>query len=148
MSRAIRTAAATPELKPGNVAFNLTEIKNCIRYARECGVELLVFPELCLTGCSCGDLLMCDTITDAVQNASSELARLSDGIAFIDNISQDTHIAIDEKGVTASAFTEVQYAGAMIPEGRADMTLNRPFIFGIQHSGVLLFIGVCDNPAE
>ena len=83
MSRFFRVAAATPALKPGNVAHNLTEIKNCILNARKGGVELLVLPELCLTGCSCGDLLMCDTITDAVQNALSDLARLSDGIAFI-----------------------------------------------------------------
>ncbi len=81
-------------------------------------------------------------------NQNPDFSAITAGIAFIDNISEDTHIAIDKKGVTASAFTEIQYAGAMIPEGRADMILNRPFIFGIQHSGVLLFIGVCDNPAE
>ena len=83
MSRTIRTAAATPELKPGNVAFNLTEIKNCITRARKLGVQLLVLPELCLTGCSCGDLLLYDVITDAVKDALSELAPLADGIAFI-----------------------------------------------------------------
>ena len=83
MNKAIRTAAATPALKPGNVAFNLTEIKNCIAHAHERGVELLVLPELCLTGCSCGDLLLCDVITEAVKAALVEFTELADGIAFI-----------------------------------------------------------------
>ena len=79
---------------------------------------------------------------------SADFSGITDGIAYIDDILQETHIAIDEKGVTASAFTQIDYTGAMRPEGRADMTLNRPFIFGIQHSGTLLFIGICDNPAK
>lgn len=83
MNRVIRTAAATPTLKSGNVAFNLTEIKNCILRARKSGVELLVLPELCLTGCSCGDLILYDAITNAVKDAPVELAPLADGIAFI-----------------------------------------------------------------
>ena len=79
---------------------------------------------------------------------SADFSGITDGIAYIDDILQETHIAVDEKGVTASAFTQIDYTGAMRPEGRADMILNRPFIFGIQHSGTLLFIGICDNPAK
>ncbi|MBR4879586.1 MAG: serpin family protein, partial [Clostridia bacterium] len=79
---------------------------------------------------------------------NADFSGITSGIAFIDNISQDTHIAIDEKGVTASAFTSVQYTGAALPVGRADMILNRPFIFGISYNGTLLFIGICDNPAK
>ena len=41
------------------------------------------------------------------------------------------------------------YAGAALPEGRAEMTLNRPFIYYITApDGSLLFVGVCENPAE
>ena len=79
---------------------------------------------------------------------NADFSGITDGIAYIDDILQETHIAIDEKGVTASAFTQIDYAGAMRPEGRADMILNRPFIFGIEYGKTLLFIGICDNPAE
>lgn len=68
--------------------------------------------------------------------------------AFISNIRQETHIAIDENGVEASAFTEMGYAGSAPPEGRADMILNRPFLYGITApNGTLLFVGICENPA-
>lgn len=72
----------------------------------------------------------------------------------ITKISQDGHISINEEGVEASAFTELQYAGAALPKGKADMILNRPFLFGIssKHARIdgqqtWLFIGICDNPS-
>lgn len=67
---------------------------------------------------------------------------------YISNIKQESYIAIDEKGVEAAAFTEIDYCGAAaITEDKAEMILNRPFIYGIQDSnGVLLFVGICENP--
>lgn len=67
--------------------------------------------------------------------------------AFISGIQQKAHIAIDENGVEASAYTEIHLAGSAMPEGRAEMILERPFIYGIQSRyGDLLFVGVCNNP--
>ena len=74
---------------------------------------------------------------------------ITDHMAFITGVRQETHIAIDENGVEASAFTQIDYAGAAPPEGRAEMILDRPFIYGITAgNGTLLFMGVCENPAE
>lgn len=61
--------------------------------------------------------------------------------SFISKVRQDTHIAIDEKGVEASAYTEISYCGSAMPEDEADMILDRPFIYGIEKDGVLLFMG-------
>ena len=72
---------------------------------------------------------------------------ITDANAWISNIKQKTHIAIDENGVEASAYTEIMYAGAAFSEDKAEMILNRPFIYGITaNKGNLLFIGVCQNP--
>ena len=61
---------------------------------------------------------------------------------------QETCIGIDENGVEASAFTKIDYAGAAMPEGRAEMILNRPFLYGIASSeGSLLFAGIFETPA-
>lgn len=64
----------------------------------------------------------------------------------ISRASQDVHISIDENGVEAAAFTEIAYAGAAMPQGRADMILNRPFLYAIRSQGQLLFVGICKNP--
>ncbi len=56
-------------------------------------------------------------------------------------------MAIDENGVEASAFSKSDFYGAPIPNGQADMILDRPFLYGIRSAtGQLLFIGVCGNP--
>lgn len=86
-------------------------------------------------------------LTDAFTE-DADFSGITDSMAFISNINQDTHISIDEKGVTASSFTHIDYAGAMKPEDKADMILNRPFIFGITQNNTLLFIGICANPAK
>lgn len=79
----------------------------------------------------------------------ADFSGITDHMAFITDVRQDTHIAIDEDGVEAAAFTQIAYAGAALPEGRAEMILDRPFIYGITtQNGTLLFAGVCENPAE
>ncbi|MDM8533720.1 serpin family protein [Clostridiaceae bacterium HSG29] len=77
----------------------------------------------------------------------SQFKDISDGITYISNISQDTHISIDEKGVEAAAFTQIDLAGAMPPnENIAEMILDRPFIYVIYDRDVILFIGILNNP--
>lgn len=52
----IRVAAATPPTKVADVAYNSLEIEKLIRQAAEDGCALIVFPELSVTACTCGDL--------------------------------------------------------------------------------------------
>lgn len=81
--------------------------------------------------------------------SDADFSKITDGVAYISSIQQKTHIAIDENGVEASAYTEISYCGACPPEGRAEIILDRPFIFGIQsRTGDLLFIGVCKDPTQ
>jgi len=81
-------------------------------------------------------------------NSKADFSGITDGIAYISDIAQQTHIAIDEKGVEAAAFTQIMYCGAaMSNENIAEMILDRPFIFAItSNQGVILFMGVVNNP--
>ncbi|MCI8505989.1 MAG: serpin family protein [Lachnospiraceae bacterium] len=61
--------------------------------------------------------------------------------------SLDLKETLNHLGVT-SAFTLIEYAGEAIPNGRADMCLTRPFLYGITGTnGALLFVGICENPS-
>ena len=80
MKDVIRVAAAVPEVKPGNVTFNLEQTKKYIARAREAGVRVLVMPELGLTGYSCGDLFFSQRLQEAVANAIAELEHETVGI--------------------------------------------------------------------
>ncbi len=81
--------------------------------------------------------------------ADADFTGITDHLAFISDVHQETHIAIDEKGVEASAFTRIDYFGAALPEDRAEMILDRPFLYAITApGGGLLFVGLCENPVE
>ncbi|NLM77817.1 MAG: serpin family protein [Ruminococcaceae bacterium] len=94
------------------------------------------------------DMLIKLGVNKAFQQ-DADFSGITDHTAFISRIRQETHIAIDENGVEAAAFTKIDYAGAAQPQGRAEMILDRPFIFAvIAQNGNLLFVGVCENPAQ
>ncbi len=94
------------------------------------------------------DVLKSLGVTDAFR-PDADFSGITGGTAFITDVTQQTHIAIDENGVEASAFTEIAYAGAAPPNGRAKMILDRPFIYAITARGETpLFVGVCSNPGE
>lgn len=78
--------------------------------------------------------------------ADADFAGISDDPLFISSINQDAHIGIDENGVEAAAFTEIMWAGAALPTDRADMILDRPFLYVVRNNGVIVFVGICENP--
>lgn len=52
----VRVAAASPKLKVADCDYNTDEIKKIIEQAQQEDVQILCFPELCITAYSCGDL--------------------------------------------------------------------------------------------
>lgn len=77
----------------------------------------------------------------------ADFSGITDNWANIGNITQGTHIAVDEKGVEASAYTMIDVAGTGAPTEKVDMILNRPFLYAITTAdNTPLFIGVCGNP--
>ena len=78
---------------------------------------------------------------------NADFSNMCDIPAAISSIKQDTHIAIDENGVVASAFTKIDYCGAGMPQENADMILTRPFIYIISNNGMPLFVGVIADPS-
>ncbi|MPM99472.1 hypothetical protein SDC9_146663 [bioreactor metagenome] len=93
-----------------------------------------------------------DTLKSLGINSTSSDADFSgicDISAYISDAIQGTHISINEKGVEASAYTEIRILAGGIPTDKAEMNLNRPFIYGIAASnGTLLFVGICGNPEK
>ncbi|PKM87913.1 MAG: NAD(+) synthase [Firmicutes bacterium HGW-Firmicutes-12] len=67
----IKTVVASPELKVANIFYNLEEHIKLIEKAAENKAVLIVFPELSLTGYTCGDLfhqkLLLDKSLEALQ---------------------------------------------------------------------------------
>lgn len=73
----LRVAAVTPELKVADVAFNTAAIEAAAERAAAEGVRLAVFPELAVTGYSCGDLFGQRLLLEQAEAALARLARIS-----------------------------------------------------------------------
>lgn len=77
----VRAAAASPKLKVADVKFNTQEIlKELKRLAGE-KAEIAVFPELSLSGYTCGDLFFDGALLSAVRSATFYLAEESNKFA-------------------------------------------------------------------
>ncbi len=70
----LRLASAAPELRVADVAFNVDRIGEALDTAAAKGASLVVFPELCLTGYSCGDLFSHSLLHDSALAGLLELA--------------------------------------------------------------------------
>ena len=73
----VKVAAATPDIRVADVAFNMERIMDDISEACRNGAKILVFPELCLTGYTCSDLFTHDILLDAAKDALLEIARFT-----------------------------------------------------------------------
>jgi len=63
----IKVAAAIPGIRVADVDYNVKQIENLIIQAEGRGVEIIVFPELCLTGYTCQDLFRQQLLLDKTE---------------------------------------------------------------------------------
>ncbi|MBR2498569.1 MAG: NAD(+) synthase [Clostridia bacterium] len=71
----IKVGAISNQIKVADVKFNLNSIKEGIDLAVREKVKVLVFPELCLTGSTLGDLFYSKTLLDRAKSALLEVAK-------------------------------------------------------------------------
>ena len=73
----VRVGVCTPEIKVADVAFNAAKIKEEVTNAEKSGVEVLVFPELSITGYTCADLFYSDVLLNAAKSALADIAEFA-----------------------------------------------------------------------
>ncbi len=82
----ITVAAVTPALRVGDVEFNVSEIITKIGECADEGAKIIVFPELAVTGATCGDLFLQDALITAAKDGLGRIARSTrdtDALVFV-----------------------------------------------------------------
>lgn len=69
----IKVAAAVPAVKVADIDYNVREIESMIAQAEGQGVEIIVFPELSVTGYSCQDLFREQLLIDKAEEGLMQL---------------------------------------------------------------------------
>ena len=80
----VRVCAVVPELKVANPVFNTEVILKEMDILESKGVQIALFPELCLTGYTCGDLFLQDLLLESAR----------DGLVKIKQATKDKNIYV------------------------------------------------------
>ena len=75
----IRCAAANIEMVIADTCHNCTKITEQLEKADRNNVDLLIFPELCITGYTCADLFFSDTLLCGATDALLKIAKFTIG---------------------------------------------------------------------
>lgn len=75
----VKVAAVTPKIKVADPHYNAKVISKEIEEATERGAKVIVFPELCLTGYTCGDLFLQELLLTQTMEALSEVTAATEG---------------------------------------------------------------------
>ena len=63
----VKVAAAVPAVKVADVEYNVQQIESLIAQAEGRGIEVMVLPELCITGYTCQDLFKEQALLDRAE---------------------------------------------------------------------------------
>lgn len=75
----IKVAAAAPVIRVADCDYNTARVIDCIEKADKQGVKVLAFPELTLTGVSCGDLVRHKVVLDGALRALERVVHATEG---------------------------------------------------------------------
>ncbi len=85
-------------------------------------------------------------VTDCFDENRADFSRLTSGNAYVGKLEHGAFVGIDEKGVTASAYTFTQLYGTSSTQPTVTFTVDRPFLFMIAgEDGSVLFIGAVNR---
>ena len=79
----LKVACATPAIRVADTDYNAGQITDLIGRAAEAGAKLVLFPELCVTGYTCGDLFLQRTLKDGALDALHRIAEATGGSGLV-----------------------------------------------------------------
>ena len=79
----IKVGAACPVTKVADIAYNVENIYSCIEDGYTNGVKFLVFPELCITSYTCGDLFLSSSLLNESIDGINQIVKKSKGVDML-----------------------------------------------------------------
>ncbi len=108
----VKVAAAVPFVKVADCSYNIERIEGMIRQADKKGVEIVNFPELCITGYSCSDLFLQPFLIEEAERKLLELVERTKDTDVLVLVGMP--IRVEEKLFnTALAFQSGKILGAI-----------------------------------
>ncbi len=103
----VKVAAVTPVIKLGDCVYNADEIIRLIREAEAQHIRIACFPELCITGYTCGDLFLQDVLLESAKEQLIRIAKATEGLDVFAVVSLPLQVG-----------TKIYICGAALQNGR------------------------------
>lgn len=110
----LRIASASPETRVADVAFNTAQHLAALRDAQQQGASVVLFPELGLTGYTCGDLFAQHALRKAATAALIEIARATKRLSIHAVIGLP--LLIDDRLYNCAAFVGTGRILGIVPK--------------------------------
>ena len=110
----IKVAAAAPKVTVADCEANLRELLRLHRSADSQGVHLLVFPELSVTGATCGDLFTTGTLLSSAENALGEYLKETKDSSLISIIGFP--LVVNDKIYNSAAICQLGQILGVVPK--------------------------------
>lgn len=79
----MKVAAATPAIRVADCEYNRAQIVSLIQECEQAKTKLLVLPELCITGYTCGDLFLHETLLTSAKRELLTIAKETQGLDVV-----------------------------------------------------------------
>ncbi len=87
----VKVAAGTPSIRVADCRYNAESCFTLMREADRQGVRVLVLPELCLTGYTCGDLFLQETLLRGAEEALSTVLEATKHLDMVTALGLPVH---------------------------------------------------------
>ena len=117
-NKLIRVGAVSPKIRLGDVDYN---VKACIKEAKraaEQGVKILVFPELTITGATCGEMLRHEVICKRAEHGLCEFADATKELDMMSFIGLP--VLVDGEVYKSTAVVYMGEIFALVPASNLD----------------------------
>ena len=112
----ICVAAGTPKVRVADCRYNAEQIFTMMREAEKQGVKILALPELCLTGYTCGDLFLQDTL---LNGAEEGLRTILEATKHLDILEATRHLEVlTALGMPVRAGGKLYNCAVVIQKGK------------------------------
>ena len=99
----VKAASATPAIRVADPVYNAQVICEQMEEAVSHGAKIVVFPELCITGYTCGDLflqnLLLEEAKEALLRITAQTAKMDAVIKWIPHVPTFAEIAFCTNGI-------------------------------------------------
>ena len=113
----VKVAAGTPKIRVADCRYNAEQIFTLMREAAAQGVRVLCLPELCLTGYTCGDLFLQDTLLSGAEEGLSTILEATKNLDMVTAL-----------GMPVRFNNKLYNCAAVIHKGEVQCLLPKPHL--------------------